>query len=62
MARKIIFQLSKDGGLTTSVQGGQGKGCEELTKAFDGLGASPNRELLPEYHVPEEGERVLEGH
>lgn len=61
MSRKIQFTLNRDGGVVTKVIGGQGRGCEELTKAFDGLGGGTQaRELQPEWHM-EDQERVREG-
>lgn len=60
--RKIQFTLGTDGGLQTKVVGGSGKGCEELTKAFEtGLGGGGSKVLHSEYYEDQEQERVREG-
>ncbi len=52
---KIQFTLKGDGSLQTKVIGGEGPGCEVLTKAFDDAlnGAGTQRTQEPEFHAEE---------
>lgn len=51
MAEKIVtFEVDKNGNFTIDAAGFQGKGCKDLTKAFEAVGKVVHEDTKPEYY------------
>lgn len=49
MAKLIEVEIDEDGNFSVDLTGFNGKGCSDVMKAFDGLGATTKAIKKPEY-------------
>ena len=48
--KEIHFEIGRDGGVSFTVKGVKGKGCEKVSDALKGLGQTETSRPTPEYY------------